>query len=75
MFYPNVSLIMMEQSYPVSIMKCLMRHSIIMTLPQGSLVYHHTDCNDTQMASQARKKTVREETRYPDGRVMTVFCN
>ncbi|KAF4099800.1 hypothetical protein G5714_019926 [Onychostoma macrolepis] len=40
---------------------------------KGSLVYHHTDCNNTQMASQARKNKVREETRYPDGRVERLF--
>ncbi|KTG06543.1 hypothetical protein cypCar_00005043, partial [Cyprinus carpio] len=40
-----------------------------------SLFYNHTDCNDTQMASQARKYNVREETRYPDGRVERLFWN
>uniref|UniRef100_A0A672PK49 Centromere protein J C-terminal domain-containing protein n=1 Tax=Sinocyclocheilus grahami TaxID=75366 RepID=A0A672PK49_SINGR len=40
-----------------------------------SLFYHHTDCNDTQMASQARKDKVQEETRYSDGRVERLFWN
>ncbi|XP_043075135.1 centromere protein J isoform X2 [Puntigrus tetrazona] len=40
---------------------------------KGSLLYHHTDCNNTQTASQARKNKVREETRYPDGRVERLF--
>ncbi|XP_016353275.1 centromere protein J-like [Sinocyclocheilus anshuiensis] len=40
---------------------------------KGSLFYHHTDCNDTQMASQARKDKVQEETRYSDGRVERLF--
>ncbi|XP_026137713.1 centromere protein J-like [Carassius auratus] len=42
---------------------------------KGSLFYHHTDCNDTQMASQAKKNNVREETCYPDGRVERLFWN
>ncbi|XP_048063492.1 centromere protein J isoform X5 [Megalobrama amblycephala] len=42
---------------------------------KGSLFYHHTDCNDAQMASQARKNKVHEETHYPDGRVERLFLN
>ncbi|XDV41340.1 hypothetical protein PO909_010227 [Leuciscus waleckii] len=42
---------------------------------KGSLFYHHTDCNDAQTASQARKNKVREETHYPDGRVERLFLN
>ncbi|XP_067240409.1 uncharacterized protein si:ch211-140l13.3 isoform X2 [Chanodichthys erythropterus] len=42
---------------------------------KGSLFYHHTDCNDAQMASQARKDKVHEETHYPDGRVERLFLN
>ncbi|XP_051732035.1 uncharacterized protein si:ch211-140l13.3 isoform X5 [Ctenopharyngodon idella] len=42
---------------------------------KGSLFYHHTDCNDAQMATQARKDKVQEETHYPDGRVERLFLN
>ncbi|XP_048063495.1 uncharacterized protein si:ch211-140l13.3 isoform X7 [Megalobrama amblycephala] len=41
---------------------------------KGSLFYHHTDCNDAQMASQARKNKVHEETHYPDGRIY-YYCD
>ncbi|XP_073789757.1 uncharacterized protein si:ch211-140l13.3 isoform X2 [Danio rerio] len=40
---------------------------------KGSSFYHHPDHNDAQLTSQTRKDNVREETRYPDGRVERLF--
>nr|XP_055042631.1 centromere protein J [Misgurnus anguillicaudatus]XP_055042632.1 centromere protein J [Misgurnus anguillicaudatus] len=42
---------------------------------QGSLFQRNIDCSDAQMTSQSRKDQVKEEIRYPDGRVERLFLN
>ncbi|KAI7800152.1 putative centromere protein J-like, partial [Triplophysa rosa] len=38
-------------------------------------LYRNVDCSDAQMVSQGRSDKVKEEIRYPDGRVERLFWN